>query len=260
MAEWYFEQEHQQSGPVDDDTFQAYIQNGTISPSTLVWKEGMTSWLPLMEINPSTQPSPASPASQIICVQCGGLFDTREAVEYGGQWICAECKPTYTQRMMETGATSSTLYPMQQTYAGFWIRFVDWFIDDIIIMIPVFILAAITGGIMSAAGVDMEDDTSPAFMLFMLVVYGAMLIIPGCYFSYFHYKKGATLGKQACGLQLINEDGSPLSLAKCVGRFFAWGLSYMICYIGLIMAGFDQEKRALHDMICGTRVVYKAKG
>ena len=30
----------------------------------------------------------------------------------------------------------------------------------------------------------------------------------------------------------------------------------MILWIGFIIAGFDSEKRALHDHICGTRVVY----
>ena len=29
----------------------------------------------------------------------------------------------------------------------------------------------------------------------------------------------------------------------------------MILMIGYIMAGFDSEKRALHDMICDTRVI-----
>jgi uncharacterized RDD family membrane protein YckC len=29
----------------------------------------------------------------------------------------------------------------------------------------------------------------------------------------------------------------------------------MILYIGYIMAGFDDEKRTLHDRICDTRVI-----
>ena len=34
-------------------------------------------------------------------------------------------------------------------------------------------------------------------------------------------------------------------------------LSGLICLAGYIMAGFDEEKRALHDRICNTRVVFK---
>jgi hypothetical protein len=31
----------------------------------------------------------------------------------------------------------------------------------------------------------------------------------------------------------------------------------LACSIGFIMAGFDDEKRALHDRMCDTRVVFK---
>ena len=37
--------------------------------------------------------------------------------------------------------------------------------------------------------------------------------------------------------------------------FFAEMLSGMILGIGYLMAAFDDEKRALHDRICDTRVV-----
>jgi hypothetical protein len=31
----------------------------------------------------------------------------------------------------------------------------------------------------------------------------------------------------------------------------------MVCYIGYIIAAFDGQKRALHDHMCDTRVIYK---
>ena len=34
-------------------------------------------------------------------------------------------------------------------------------------------------------------------------------------------------------------------------------VSGIILLIGYIMVGFDNEKRALHDRVCGTRVIYK---
>ena len=43
---------------------------------------------------------------------------------------------------------------------------------------------------------------------------------------------------------------------RAVGRYFAQWLSAFILYIGYIIAGFDSEKRALHDHICDTRVIY----
>jgi uncharacterized RDD family membrane protein YckC len=34
-------------------------------------------------------------------------------------------------------------------------------------------------------------------------------------------------------------------------------VSSIVLSIGCIMAGFDDEKRALHDRVCDTRVIYK---
>jgi uncharacterized RDD family membrane protein YckC len=40
-----------------------------------------------------------------------------------------------------------------------------------------------------------------------------------------------------------------------LGRHFAKILSGIILYIGYLMAFWDDEKRALHDRICSTRVI-----
>jgi uncharacterized RDD family membrane protein YckC len=61
----------------------------------------------------------------------------------------------------------------------------------------------------------------------------------------------------ACQLRVIRADGSNLDWGLAIGRHFAKILSYLTLFIGFIMAGFDEEKRALHDRICETRVVYK---
>ena len=59
----------------------------------------------------------------------------------------------------------------------------------------------------------------------------------------------------ALGLKVVRPNGMPVDLPRAFGRYFAKMLSAIILFIGYIMAGFDAEKRALHDMICDTRVV-----
>jgi uncharacterized RDD family membrane protein YckC len=76
------------------------------------------------------------------------------------------------------------------------------------------------------------------------------------YEAYFLSKRGATLGKVALGLKVIRTDGGPISLGLAVGRSFGYMLSGFILYIGFIMAGFDPQKRALHDRLCNTYVIY----
>ncbi len=68
---------------------------------------------------------------------------------------------------------------------------------------------------------------------------------------------GATVGKMAIGVKVIRTDGSDVGWGVSIGRYFMKIVSGMILAIGYIMAGFDDEKRALHDRVCDTRVVYK---
>jgi uncharacterized RDD family membrane protein YckC len=85
------------------------------------------------------------------------------------------------------------------------------------------------------------------------------MVIAWAYETFFLVKFAATPGKMALGLKVIRPDGSKLDVGRAIGRYFAKMLSAIILYIGYIMAGFDSQKRALHDMICDTRVI-KTRG
>jgi uncharacterized RDD family membrane protein YckC len=61
----------------------------------------------------------------------------------------------------------------------------------------------------------------------------------------------------ALGLKVVRSDGTKLSNGRIVGRYFAELVSLLVLWIGYIMAAFDDQKRALHDMICDTRVIKK---
>ena len=56
---------------------------------------------------------------------------------------------------------------------------------------------------------------------------------------------------------MSSPDGSPLTLARSVGRYFAKILSAFTLCVGYLMAAFDEEKCALHDHISDTRVIRK---
>jgi uncharacterized RDD family membrane protein YckC len=65
---------------------------------------------------------------------------------------------------------------------------------------------------------------------------------------------GQTLGKMALQIRVVSMDGGPLSFGQAVGRYFAAILSALLLMIGFIMAGARSDKRALHDLLAGTRV------
>src|ERR1035438_5404759 len=81
------------------------------------------------------------------------------------------------------------------------------------------------------------------------------VVIGASYEGFFVSRVGATPGKMALGLKVVRPNGGPVSLGRAIGRYFAKWLSSITLCIGYIIAGFDAEKRAMHDMICDTRVI-----
>jgi uncharacterized RDD family membrane protein YckC len=52
-------------------------------------------------------------------------------------------------------------------------------------------------------------------------------------------------------------NGNRISFGRATGRYFGKILSGLTFTIGYIMAGFTQQKQALHDMIAGCLVINK---
>jgi hypothetical protein len=50
MGHWYYGENGQQVGPVDEGSIRAGIHQGRVSLQTLVWREGMPDWLPLSQV------------------------------------------------------------------------------------------------------------------------------------------------------------------------------------------------------------------
>lgn len=76
------------------------------------------------------------------------------------------------------------------------------------------------------------------------------------YFTYWpstHFQ--GTFGKLAIGAKIVDVNGNPISYLNSVGRFLSQILSGMLFMIGYFMVAFHAEKRGLHDLMAGTRVV-----
>lgn len=172
------------------------------------------------------------------CYECGKSFSQDEMVQYSGSWVCAGCKPVFLQKLKEGVPVKGTL-----NYAGFWIRFGAKFVDVIVLQVVGFI-----------AGFVIVPSAPGEFNVVALLV---NFLIGLAYNVYFLGAYGATPGKMACGLKVVTAEGGPVSYGRAVGRYFAEIVSGLILGIGYIMAAFDEEKRALHDRMCDTRVIKK---
>lgn len=134
-------------------------------------------------------------------------------------------------------------------YAGFWIRFLAYMLDGILI-------GMIRGIVLIPMGLRLMEEP---WSIWSLKDIGEMqfssLAIALCYFAFFWTKYGATPGKMVLGLKIVTPEGGPLSLGQAVGRYFAMLLSGLVLGIGFMMAGWDEQKRSLHDRLAETRVI-----
>ena len=205
-------------------------------------------------IEPVAVPVDGGAGETRFCSECGRSYPADELVAFGTSVVCAACKPGFTQKLREGIRPAGAV-----RYGGFWIRYLAVLIDSLILSVVTVIVFAI--GI-SLYPVDWANvGRSQADLMQLLAIEGVVwffaLIANAVYETWMIGRYGATLGKMACGLRVVTSDGGKVSYGRSLGRHFAKMLSSFILFIGYIMAGFDEEKRALHDRICDTRVIKK---
>jgi uncharacterized RDD family membrane protein YckC len=190
----------------------------------------------------------------LFCAECGRPCTPDELARFGDLLICPACKNNYAQKLREGVAPAATV-----RYGGFWIRFLAVIIDSIILLVIGSIVQYAVLGSMAGVARPQPGGDPLAYFGAMMGVMGVLWVLNtaiGCsYETFFIAKMSATPGKMALGLKVVRADGSRVSAGRAAGRYFAKILSAMILLIGYIMAGFDGQKRALHDMICDTRVI-----
>lgn len=132
-------------------------------------------------------------------------------------------------------------------YGGFWLRVVAYIVDTLVLSIPGAILGAVMGAMTSLSPVTPVPDLNGTLL---------SIAIAWLYFALMESsERGATLGKMAVGLRVVDEGGQRISFLRATGRYFSKFFSALILMIGFIMVAFTDKKRGLHDLIAGTLVV-----
>ena len=282
---WYYAENGRQVGPVEEAALDDLVRQGAVRDETLVWREGMANWQPLNvarprpaappppQAAPAAAPAyaqPAAPPPQAAemryCAECGRPFPAYELSMVGASAVCAACKPAVMQRMSMAppAAQPMAMAPAARHYGGFWIRFLAIVIDGILLAIVGFIIRLPLTFLLGLGGIGLGAARDPGAALAMLpailalggISFVIQIALSLIYEVYFLSTRGATPGKIALGLKVIRADGGSISAGLAAGRFFARWVSNFTLLIGYIIAGFDSEKRSLHDRICETRVIY----
>ena len=143
-------------------------------------------------------------------------------------------------------------YYQRPSYASWWTRVGASLLDTLVAM-PLVIVGYVA--LFAAGGLDPGEDPSPvAVMVFFVCLIGG-LVLYGWNRWYRAGRTGQSLGKQWTNTYLVAEaTGQPIGPGKAFLRDLAHYLDG-ICYIGYIMAAFDDKTQTFADKILKTIVV-----
>jgi len=152
-------------------------------------------------------------------------------------------------------------------YAGFWVRFLAWLIDNVVmgvgvvlILIPLIFLTGLRTVLDDFHPNENMNDAG-VFMLigFVFVLATASLVVTWLYHALMESSEWqATLGKKALGLVVTDMAGQRVSFGRATGRHFAKIITNLASFgigLGYLMAAFTEKKQALHDMLAGCLVL-----
>ncbi len=81
------------------------------------------------------------------------------------------------------------------------------------------------------------------------------IVVPAAYFVLGHGTGGQTLGKRLVGVRVVDLRGAPIGYVHALGRLLATAVAAAPLGLGLVLAGWRADRRGLHDLLAGTRVV-----
>ena len=140
---------------------------------------------------------------------------------------------------------------LQGRYSGFASRFTA-FAVDVGISLGVFLLAlaavSFAARVLTAQGISWNKGD-----LWVILAYAAWTFI---YFAYSWAANGRTAGMALFGVRVVREDGTDASGRQAVVRTLALPLSFLLLGLGFAGILFGDRRRALHDVIAGTAVIY----
>ena len=140
---------------------------------------------------------------------------------------------------------------LQGHYAGFASRFAS-FAVDLVVLTGIFlaVLAAINWAATIVTGRDIAFNRGNTWVVIAYLAWGFI------YFAHFWGLNGRTAGEALFGVQVLTDEGGDVSYRRAVLRTLAFPLSFVILGLGFLGILLGDQRRALHDVIAGTVVVY----
>jgi uncharacterized RDD family membrane protein YckC len=127
------------------------------------------------------------------------------------------------------------------------------FLLDVFLSLAIYTLA-VAGGLW-VLGLITEGDLSRSDVPGWLWALGLAIWLT-IYFGYCWAASGKTPGKAVVGLRIVAGDGSPLPPGHAFLRLVVYPVSVVFWWVVVIAVAVGLRRRALHDRIADTAVVY----
>ncbi len=213
MTQWYYANDGQQVGPIEEPEFKNLIAAGGITPETQVWTEGLEQWAPAADVEgliPSAADSlpeqsfqhqafPETSTDASLSVDQDRANARKAQVKaHKAQASAQKAQVKADKARVKAGVKAKK----SQTWNRYWARLIDFFF---ICFCSGFVIA-----IVSPSGLEMH----PA--LFGVIILFAYIFIEAAMLSSW----GATPGKALLRIRLRKDDGSKLSYGEALKRSF----------------------------------------
>jgi len=133
-------------------------------------------------------------------------------------------------------------------YAGFWVRFLAWFVDMLILL-------GLNSLIFRLLNIHIPDNAI-SFGTFYLFSWPLAMLWCWLYSSIYQSSiMQATPGKALFRLKVTDYNYERISFRKAIGRYFSKYLSGLLFGIGYIRIGFSKTKQGWHDHLAKTYVI-----
>ncbi|MDB6052934.1 MAG: transporter [Verrucomicrobiales bacterium] len=141
---------------------------------------------------------------------------------------------------------------ISERFVGFFSRLSAYFLDHILLgVVSMFIFT-----VPADFNTSMMGDFQNPLVRKLFIQQGSLELF---YYWIMTAAYGATLGKFAIGARIVQSDGSKLGFKMATFRILAVILSVFPTFLfGYLLIIFRRDKRALHDVLLGTKVIYKA--
>ena len=153
---------------------------------------------------------------------------------------------------MNTGYLASVHSPgLQGHYAGIVTRFGTFVVDLLIIAIGFAIGGRVVEFVLSVLlrkEVDLSDSSFIGIVAFVIWAF--------TYFAYPLATAGRTFGMAVLGVRAVRVDGTDLDTRHAVLRVLVFPLSFLLLGFGFVLILLRRDRRALHDLVAGSCVVY----